>query len=128
MVMAGAEAVPYFWLQPAVTGVAALLVLTGAGITVRPRYVADRRDQWWKRTQWALELVLSGEEDAAVPGLQVLPQQAAAKTAHVEDARFITQVLQPLVDRYGTKPDTRNSTAVESGVSETYTRRKETDD
>jgi bisphosphoglycerate-independent phosphoglycerate mutase (AlkP superfamily) len=73
---------------------------------VLQRYRADRRDQWWKRTQWALDLVVSGEEDAVVLGLQVLEQQVAARTADAEDASFIAEVLEPLVDSYSGTDDT----------------------
>lgn len=93
-------AAPYFWLQPAVTGAGALLVLIGAAITVRQRYQADRRDQWWKRTQWALELLLTGEEDSIVIALDVLTMQVQAKVADKEDADFVAGVLLPAVDSY----------------------------
>lgn len=96
-----AEAVaPYFWLQPVVTGVGATLVLVGAGITVRQRYQADRKDQWWKRTQWALELLLRRDEDSVLLGLEILTQQVSAKVADSEDAELIAQVLTPWVDSY----------------------------
>lgn len=101
---------PWFWLQPAVTGGGALLVLLGAGATIRQRYRADRRDQWWRRTQWALELVVSGDEDAVVLGLQVLEQQVEARTADAEDATFIAEVLGPLVDSYNRTGDTDQAT------------------
>ena len=89
---------PYFWLQPAVTGAVAILVLLGAGLTIRQRYRADRKDQWWKRTQWAFELLFTSDEDREVLGLMVLEQQAAAKAADKEDSAFIAEVVQPVVD------------------------------
>ncbi len=97
---------PYFWLQPAVTGAAAILVLLGAGLTIRQRYRADRKDQWWKRTQWAFDLLLTSEEDREVLGLLVLAQQAAAKAADTEDGAFIAEVVQPVVDAYMQTDDT----------------------
>jgi len=97
---------PYFWLQPAVTGAAAILVLLGAGLTIRQRYRADRKDQWWKRTQWAFDLLLTGEEEREVLGLLVLAQQAAAKAADTEDGAFIAEVVHPVVDAYMQTDDT----------------------
>jgi len=97
---------PYFWLQPAVTGGAAIFVLLGAGLTIRQRSRADRKDQWWKRTQWAFDLLLTREEDHQVLGLQVLAQQASAKAADKEDGAFIAEVVTPLVDEYLQKNDT----------------------
>ena len=104
-------ALPWFWLQPAVTGLAALLVLLGAALTVRQRHRADRKDQWWKRTQWALDLLLEGgrgddSQDAVLLGLQVLSQQALATAADAEDAQFIADVVTPLVDEYLALVDT----------------------
>ena len=107
---------PWFWLQPAVTGGGAVLVLLGAGITVRQRYRADRKDQWWTRTQWALDLVVSGDEDSVVLGLQVLAQQAAARTADAEDASFIAEVLTPLVDSYAGPDDTGEADVDDEGT------------
>jgi len=112
---------PYFWLQPAVTGAAAILVVLGAGLTIRQRYRADRKDQWWKRTQWAFDLLLTGDEDRQVLGLQVLAQQAAARAADNEDAAFIAEVVTPLVDDYLQTDDTEQeppATAVEGGVTD----------
>ncbi len=112
---------PYFWLQPAVTGAAAILVVLGAGLTIRQRYRADRKDQWWKRTQWAFDLLLTGDEDRQVLGLQVLAQQAAARAADNEDAAFIAEVVTPLVDDYLQTDDTEQeppATAVEGSVTD----------
>jgi len=103
---------PYFWLQPAVTGAAAILVLLGAGLTIRQRYRADRKDQWWKRTQWAFDLLLTGDEDREVIGLLVLAQQAAAKAADTEDGAFIAEVVQPVVDAYMQTDDTEAGASV----------------
>lgn len=100
LVAAAVESAPYSWLQPTVTAIGAVLVLVGAGVTVRQRYQADRRDQWWRRTQWALELLLSGDEDSIVLGLEVLTQQVKAKVADKEDASLIADVLTPWVDSY----------------------------
>ena len=100
VVTVAADLPPYFWLQPAVTAVAAVLVLLGAAITVRQRYRADRKDQWWKRTQWALELMLDRDEDRQLLGLQVLDQQTGARVADGEDRRFIVEVVQPLTEYY----------------------------
>ena len=56
-----------------------LAVLLGAGIagfigwsTLQQRAVADNRAEWWKRTQWALDAVYSGDKKRATVGLKVL--------------------------------------------------------
>lgn len=96
----------YFWLQPAVTGLGAGAVLLGVGVTVRQRHKADRKDQWWKRTQWALDLLMTRDEDAIVLGLDVLRQQVIAKVADREDAAIIADVIEPWVDSYRSDVDT----------------------
>ncbi len=95
-----------FLAATSLTGAAAILVLLGAGLTIRQRYRADRKDQWWKRTQWAFDLLLTDEEDREVLGLLVLAQQAAAKAADTEDGAFIAEVVQPVVDAYMQTDDT----------------------
>lgn len=89
---------PWFWLQPTVTAVAALVVLTGAVVTVLQRRRADRKEQWWKRTQWALDPVRSDDDYSQVLGANVLAQQARSRDADREDARLLREAVEPLVD------------------------------
>lgn len=56
-----------------------LAVLLGAGIagyigwrTLKQKAVADNRAEWWKRTQWALDAVYSGDKKRGTVGLKVL--------------------------------------------------------
>jgi len=81
-------------------------VVTGHEGAGAERYRADRKDQWWKRTQWAFELLLTSDGDREVLGLMVLEQQAAAKAADEEDSAFIAEVVQPVVDAYMQTDDT----------------------
>lgn len=90
----------YIWLQPAATVAGASLVVIAAVITLRQRSTADRKDQWWKRTQWALDLLLTGDEDSVVLGLDVLEQQVRARVADREDKLLVADVLTPWVDSY----------------------------
>lgn len=94
------DADAYFWLQPLVTGVAAFVVLAGTAVTVRQRYRTDRRDQWWHRTRWALDLLVSGDEDRVYLALLVLEQQGRVKVVDAEDTVFITEVVVPITDVY----------------------------
>ena len=75
--------------QPVATVASALLVLAAALLTVRQRDRADRKDQWWKRTQWALDLVLTGDEHARVLGMSVLQQQVESTLADEEDLELL---------------------------------------
>lgn len=56
-----------------------LAVLLGAGIagfigwrTLRQKASADNRAEWWRRTQWALDAVYSGDKKRGTVGLKVL--------------------------------------------------------
>ena len=82
-----------FWLQPAATLTAALLVLLSAGLTVRQRSRADAKDQWWKRTQWAIDLALDPVDPLRQEvGLIAVDEQAGSRLSDVEDAQLITAV------------------------------------
>jgi len=75
--------------QPVATVASALVVLVAALLTVRQRDRADRKDQWWKRTQWALDLVLTGDEHSRVLGFSVLQQQVESGLADDEDLELL---------------------------------------
>src|SRR6478736_7510321 len=56
-----------------------LAVLLGAGIagyfawrTLKQKAAADNRAEWWRRTQWALDAVYSGNKKRGTVGLKVL--------------------------------------------------------
>lgn len=56
-----------------------LAVLLGAGIagvigwlTLRQKAWADNQAEWWRRTQWALDSVYSGDKKRGAVGLKVL--------------------------------------------------------
>lgn len=94
------SAAPYFWLQPLATTAGAALVLTAAVVTLQQRVRADRKDQWWRRTQWALERLLSDDEDSVVLALEVLRLQVKNRVADQEDGLLVVDVLVPWVDTY----------------------------
>ncbi|HEX9086209.1 MAG TPA: hypothetical protein VF867_01625 [Arthrobacter sp.] len=55
----------------------AVLIAGAAGAfmawrTLRQKSVADNRSEWWKRTQWALDAVYSGDPKRGKVGLKVL--------------------------------------------------------
>lgn len=89
---------PWSWLQPALTAVAAALVLAGAVLTIRQRTRADRKVQWWVRTQWALDLVCRDDSFSQLLGVNVLAQQLRSDAADAEDERLIREAAQPSVD------------------------------
>ena len=83
-------------LGPVATGVSALVALTVGLVTVRQRREADRRDQWWKRAQWALDRVMSpsqSQSQAAV-GFAVLERLATSDLARREELLVLEAAWQ----------------------------------
>lgn len=78
---------PAEWWQifAALGPVAVLLGALVAGIigwrTLRQNAVADNRAEWWKRTQWALDAVYSGDKKLGTVGLKVLGVLAESELA-----------------------------------------------
>lgn len=81
---------------PIATGMAALVALTVGLFTLRQRQEADRRDQWWKRAQWALDLVLEPSEDEgkATVGFAVLERLADSDLARKEELLILEAAWQ----------------------------------
>lgn len=109
------------WLQ-IVSAAAPLATLFAAvvagGIAVAAlvqRHRADKRDQWWKRAQWAMDLAISGDLPAKSVGIQALTKLGDSKLLAREEEEFLYEVggaVQDLV--------------IDSAAEETQTRRRRT--
>lgn len=86
-------------LGPVATGVVALVALVVGVVTIVQRAQADRRDQWWKRAQWALDLSLEDDAPRAAVGLAVLVYLADSGLAGREEARLLRAVRSRDVDK-----------------------------
>lgn len=84
-------------LGPPATGLAATVALIVGVATVRQRTKADRRDQWWKRAQWALDLALCGNNSAVI-GLSVLEHLAESDLAGPDEAEMLEAAWRLLLD------------------------------
>jgi hypothetical protein len=79
-----------------VSGVA----LIGTGATVLQKRLADRREAWWGRTQWALERVLAdqGDDDTSrTVGLLMLTTLQRSVLANGEERKMLDQVADALL-------------------------------
>ncbi|MCC2318312.1 antitoxin [Cellulomonas chengniuliangii] len=72
-------------LGPAATLVAGLVAGVVAYLAIAQRRRADAKAEWWRRTQWALDEVLSGEPDRRRVGVAVLYRLAESELATPED-------------------------------------------
>lgn len=72
-------------LGPLATGAAALVALAVGIATIRQRDRADRREQWWRRAEWALGLTLSADEEAVRRGYAVLDHLVRSDLATADE-------------------------------------------
>lgn len=107
------------WLQvvaagaPLATLIAALIAAGIAVVTLVQRHRADKRDQWWKRAQWAMDLAINGELPAKLVGVKALNQLGQSKLLAREEEEFLFEVgaaVQDLViDTVASEPETRTN-------------------
>ncbi|MFE4545292.1 hypothetical protein [Arthrobacter sp. NPDC056727] len=66
--------------------------------TLAQRRQADRRDQWWKRTQWAIDLAMDRDFSRAVVGLVALKHLAASDLCTDEDYELLDKIGGAKID------------------------------
>ncbi len=81
-----------------VTASAAGLAFIAAMLTLRERTAADRRDSWWTRAQWAIDLSLSADPDSRKIGCDALFVLADDPKATGQDLRVLRSALQRALD------------------------------
>lgn len=86
------------WLQitaasaPLVTLLATLVAAVIALVTLMQRHRAAKRDQWWKRAQWAMNLAIEGDMPAKEIGVRALKQLGESKLLAREEEEFLYHV------------------------------------
>lgn len=92
------------WLQyvaafaPLSTLLAALIAGWVAWRTLSQRREADRRDQWWQRTQWAIGLAMDPDFSRAVVGLIALRHLAGSDLCTAEDFEMLDKIGGAKID------------------------------
>ena len=76
-------------LAPIATLVVASVALYVGLRTIRQRDLADRREQWWQRFRWAMDLTLSPEEHDRELGLEVLAHLSTSALAGPEELELL---------------------------------------
>ena len=66
--------------------------------TLAQRRGADRRDHWWKRTQWANELAMDRDLSRAIVGLVALKHLAASDLCTDEDYEMLDKIGGAKID------------------------------
>jgi hypothetical protein len=109
-------------IRAALLGAAAIAPLATFGVvlvaylTYRQRSHADRRDQWWKRAQWAIDSALNdADPQRRLAGLKVLVQLIGSDLATAEDAALMSSLAVGIRDQ---EQDGRRAVTVPPPVKE----------
>ena len=92
------------WLQyvaafaPLSTLLAAVIAGWIAWRTLTQRREADRRDQWWQRTQWAIGLAMDPDYSRAVVGLIALKHLGGSDLCTAEDYEMLDKIGGAKID------------------------------
>jgi len=86
-------------LGPLATTLVASAALFVGLRTIRQRDQADRRDQWWKRAQWAADLSISEDPHHREVGLTALEVLATSALAGDEELTLLDVALSAELER-----------------------------
>lgn len=79
---------------------AAVLAFTGVHLTVRAQRHANRKQQWWERARWALDLTLSSETTTRTVGLDVLEALSRSEYAGEHEFEVVDAAVARALDQY----------------------------
>lgn len=68
------------------------------------RHVAARKDQWWVRTQWALDLVMLDSDRHRMIGLELLQVLGSSSWADVRELDIIRAAAASVIDALDSDP------------------------
>lgn len=93
-----------FALSPGFGGLAAVIAasIAYAGVrrTTRHQREAARKQQWWERAHWALDLTLQDDLEARLVGLNVLDALAESGYAAEHEIELVLAATESALDRY----------------------------
>ncbi|HLS13208.1 MAG TPA: hypothetical protein VK095_01715 [Beutenbergiaceae bacterium] len=75
----------------------------------RQRHNAARKDQWWSRAQWALDLILRKSDRSRVVGWEVLHVLGSSEWADARELRIIEAVARSIVRQVDASDDPRET-------------------
>jgi hypothetical protein len=109
------------WLRYAAAFAPLLAAVIAAWIawrTLAQRRQADRRDQWWKRTQWAIDLAMDRDFSRAVVGLVALKHLAASDLCTDEDYEMLDKIGGAKIDALTLSEESAGRTASKPQATE----------
>ena len=105
-------------LGPVIALLAAIVAALVAWRTYLHRRAQDRKDEWWRRTQWALDQALNGDDTALDVALRLLRHQADSPLAGEEEQLIMDAVSAGVLGPYTPNAGGRESGARYHGESE----------
>ncbi len=66
--------------------------------TVRQKTLADNRNAWWSRVQWAIDAALSDNEQRRATGMAAIEQMQDSELATVSDQALLAAMANAVVD------------------------------
>jgi hypothetical protein len=91
-------------LGPIAVGLSAIVALIVGLIAVTQKSRADRRDQWWKRAQWAIEQTFDDNEERQALGFRVLQVLGTSELASKEELIIFESLTTPEIQTLAPQP------------------------
>lgn len=91
--------------QPAVdwgalaTALGAAIAFVIGIITVRQKSTADRRAEWWRRAQWAIDHATGDRDEVVEAGLISMTHLIESTLATDEDIRLVRELARNIAER-----------------------------
>ncbi len=81
------------------TALAAAVAFMVGVATVRQKSTADRRAEWWRRAQWAVDHATSDRDETVEAGLISMTHLIESTLATDEDIRLVRDLAQNIAQR-----------------------------
>ncbi len=81
------------------TALAAAVAFVVGIVTVRQKSKADRRAEWWRRAQWAIDHATSDREEAVEAGLISMTHLIESTLATDEDIHLVRDLAENIAER-----------------------------
>jgi hypothetical protein len=94
-----------WFMSPGFGGLAAVIAAAvafgGVGHTVKAQRETNRKQQWWERARWALDLTLSEDSTSRTVGFEVLDALGCSEYATEHEVEVIAAAVLPTLEAYG---------------------------
>lgn len=98
------EAIGRWLTSPGFRGLAAVIAATiayaGVRRSIRAQRDATRKEQWWERARWALDLTLSDESITRTIGLEVLDALGDSEFGSEHEFDLVAAATSPTLEAY----------------------------